>query len=195
MEGTTTIDDVPSDALAAIFQLFQPKERYCCGGGEEAQNRVTPPKICIMRERYPIIPSPHTERSCLCACRVSQLSLVCKNWKREEREHPYQPVRLRLKPDELASAFLIWRLRDASRLQEVSALGEETTEIEALSSDQSQGMLDLLQLLSEKAPMLQSLAIKVPMLKVAAKKAWFPYVSHADDDDEFYSLLGARGDS
>jgi hypothetical protein len=66
-------------------------------------------------------------------------------------------VQLLLKPGDFDSAFLTWHLRDTSRLEEVKVLGDQR-HISVI--DYSEGMQQLLLLLSDKAPALHSLAMR-----------------------------------
>jgi hypothetical protein len=114
-------------------------------------------------------------------CRVNQVSLVCKTWQKVEREHPYRPVQLHLRPEDLTSAFMTWHLRDTSMLEEVRVLGYRHHVI--VSEDYRKWMLRLLILLSDKAPALRILGLVPPGLNIIASK----------NEDRHFNLLPLVG--
>ena len=57
-------------------------------------------------------------------CRAAPVSLVCRAWRRVEREHSHRPVLLHLDQIDCNDSFMIWHLRDTSRLRELKVQGE-----------------------------------------------------------------------
>jgi hypothetical protein len=89
------------------------------------------------------------------------VALVCKTWKRLEREYPHQPTRLKYGGRYfVVRAALLWLLRDTSKLHTVTVRSNRLSSNRLRSTDAEQEERECSQLL------FTQLAAKAPALKI-----------------------------
>ena len=104
-------------------------------------------------------------------CRAT-ISLVCQAWYRVEREHPHQPEQLHVDLEDFNATFMIWHLRDTSRLREVKFLQKELNEYPwQVKAGESywEWMPKLLRHISVSAPALRRLDMVSPAENISYK--------------------------